>query len=159
MSMTVPLTAGEICTREVVFSDRGMLLDEAARLMRAHHVGSLVVTEERAPKERIVVGVITDRDLATAVVAQERDPKAFRVGDIMSTDVVAAREADSLLDVLSVMRRRKVRRLPVTGPRGELVGLVTLDDVLGVVAEQMQALAAAVGAANRHEAAAGKVQP
>jgi CBS domain-containing protein len=149
--MITPLTAGEICTRDVVFSDRGMLLGDAARLMRSQHVGSLVVVEERSPKERVVVGMITDRDLATAVVALERDPRAIRVGDVMSGDVVTVREQDSLLDVLSVMRRKKVRRVPVTGARGELIGLVSIDDLLSVVAEQMQALAAAVGAAGHHE--------
>src|SRR5689334_1813535 len=105
--MNVPLTAGEICTRTVVYSDRGMLLDEAARLMRTHHVGSLVVVEERSPRERIVLGMVTDRDLATAVVALERDPKALRVADVMSEDVVTVREQDSVLDVLAVMRRKK----------------------------------------------------
>jgi CBS domain-containing protein len=148
------LTAGEICTRTVVHTDRGMLVDEAARLMRTHHVGSLVVTEERSPRERIVVGMVTDRDITTAVVALERDPRAYRVGDTMSPDVVTVREQDALLDVLAVMRRKKVRRVPVTGPRGELAGLVALDDVLAVVAEQLQALAAAVGAAQGHENAA-----
>jgi CBS domain-containing protein len=151
--MNIPLTAGEICTRTVVYTDRGMLLDEAARLMRTHHVGSLVVVEERSPKERIVVGMVTDRDIATGVVALDRDPHAFRVGDIMSPDVVTVREQDSVLDVLAMMRHKKVRRVPVTGARGDLIGLVALDDVLAIVAEQMQALAAAVGAAQRHEVA------
>lgn len=137
--------------REVVFADPGMMLGEAARLMRAHHVGSLVVVDERSPKERTVVGMVTDRDIATAVVAADRDPHAFRVGDIMSKDVVTAREQDSVLDLLAAMRRKKVRRLPVTGPRGELIGLVAMDDVLGLVAEQMQALAEAVGASQRRE--------
>lgn len=153
--MNVPLTAGEICSRIVVYADRGMMAAEAARLMHRHHVGSLVVVEDRAPTQRIVVGVVTDRDLATAIVALERDPHATRVGDIMGPGVVTAREQDSVLDVLSQMQRRKVRRVPVTGTQGELVGLVTLDDVLAIVAEQMQALAAAVGAANRHEAGSG----
>ena len=152
--MKVPLNAGEICTRAVVYTDRGMLLDEAARLMRTHHVGTLVVVEERSPRERIVVGMITDRDIATGVVALDRDPHAFRVGDLMSSDVATVREQDSMLDVLAMMRHKKVRRMPVTGPRGELVGLVALDDVLAVVAEQMHALADAVGAAQRHEIAA-----
>lgn len=148
------LTAGQFCTRTVVFTDRGMVLDAAARLMRTHHVGSLVVVEERSPGERIVVGMITDRDLATAVVALERDPKSFCVGDIMSADVVTIREQDSLADVLAVMRRRRVRRVPVTGARGELVGIVSVGDVLGVVTGQMQALAAAVGVVQRQEVAA-----
>ena len=158
-AMNVPLTAGEICTRTVLFTDRGMLLDEAARLMRTHHVGSLVVVEERSPRERIVVGMITDRDLVTQVMALERDPRAFRVGDIMHGDVVTVREQDSVLDTLAVMRRKKVRRVPVTGARGELIGLVALDDVLALVAEQMQALALAVGAANQHELGAEPAVP
>lgn len=149
--MNVPLTAGEICIRTVVFTDRGMLLDEAARLMRTHHVGSLVVVEERSPKERFVVGMITDRDITTGAVALDRDPRAFRVGDIMSPDVVTVREQDSVLDVLATMRHKKVRRVPVTDGRGVLIGVVALDDVLAIVAEQMQALASAVGAAQRHE--------
>ncbi|WP_427913476.1 CBS domain-containing protein [Ramlibacter sp. MMS24-I3-19] len=146
-----PLTAADVCTRRVVFTDRGMMLDEAARLMRSHHVGSLVVVEERSPRERIVVGMVTDRDITMAVVALDRDPRAFRVADIMSREVATVRESDSVLDVLALMRRKKVRRVPVTGPGGELVGLVALDDMLAVVAEQMQALGAAVGAAQRHE--------
>jgi CBS domain-containing protein len=154
LAPNVALTAGEFCTRSVVHTGRGMLLDAAARLMRTHHVGSLVVVEERFPGERIVVGMITDRDLATAVVALERDPKSFCVGDVMSGDVVTVREQDSLSEVLAVMRRRRVRRVPVTGARGELVGIVSVGDVLGVVTGQLQALAAAVGAAQRQEATA-----
>jgi CBS domain-containing protein len=148
-----PLTAGDICTRAVVFTDPAMMLGEAARLMRGHHVGSLVVIEERSPADRIVVGMITDRDIASAVVAADRDPHALRVADVMSREVVTAREQDSVLDLLEVMRRRRVRRIPVTGPRGELLGLVALDDLLALVAEQMHALAAAVGAAQKHETA------
>jgi CBS domain-containing protein len=151
--MTTPLTAGDICTRTVVCADPRMMLAEAARLMRTHHVGSLVVVEERSAGERLVVGMITDRDIATAVVAAERDPHAFRTGDIMSRDVLTAREQDSILDLLAVMRRKRVRRVPVTGPGGELLGIVTLDDILEVVADQMRALAYAVTAAGGREVA------
>jgi CBS domain-containing protein len=145
------LTAGDLCTRTVVYTDPAMLIGEAARLMRTHHVGALPVVEERSPRQRIVVGMLTDRDIASAVVAADRDPHALRVGDLMSADVVTARETDSVLDLLEVMRRKRVRRVPVTGSQGELVGMVALDDLLAVVAEQMQALAAAVGAAQKHE--------
>jgi CBS domain-containing protein len=69
----------------------------------------------------------------------------------MTRDVVSAREHDSLLDLLAAMRRRKVRRVPVTDPRDMLMGIVSLDDVLAVLAEQMQAVAAAVTAAASHE--------
>lgn len=80
------------------------------------------MVEERAPGLRIVVGIITDRDIATAVVAADRDPHAFRVGDVMSADPVTARESDSLPDLLAVMRRRRDQRVPVRGTLGELLG-------------------------------------
>jgi CBS domain-containing protein len=157
--MNATLTAGEVCNRDVVWTDRGMLLDEAARLMRTHHVGSLVVVEERAPGRRSVVGMVTDRDLATSVIALERDPKAYRVGDVMSADVVTVREQDSMMDVLAVMRRGKVRRVPVTGAQDDLLGIVSVDDLLPIIAGQLQALAAAVGAAQRHEATSTATEP
>lgn len=149
--MNIPFSAGDLCTRTVVFTDPGMMASEAARLMRMHHVGSLVVVEEHSPAQRIVVGVVTDRDIATAIVGTDRDPHAFRVGDIMAREVVTAREQDTLADVLAAMRRKRVRRVPVTGPQGELIGIVTSDDILAVVAGQMRALADAIGAAGKHE--------
>ena len=145
------LTAGVVCSRTVAVGYPSLALNEAARLMRARHVGCLVVVEEVAVGENLVVGILTDRDVAMSVVAADRDPHGLRVGDVMTRDVVTAREHDSLLDLLAAMRRRKVRRIPVTDARDMLVGIVSLDDVLAVLAEQMQAVAAAVTAATSHE--------
>lgn len=146
-----PLNAGAICTRTVMIAYPGMALNEAARLMREHHVGCLVVVEQQSPEDRVVVGMLTDRDIVTAVVAADQDPHGLRVGDVMNKDVVTAREQDSVLDVLTAMRRKRVRRIPVTGPRGTLIGIVALDDVLEIVAEEMQALSSTVGAAQKRE--------
>jgi CBS domain-containing protein len=145
------MTAGDICTRVVSIAYPALSIDEAARVMREQHVGSLVVVEEKAPEDRQVVGMLTDRDIVTAVVAGQKDAVALRVADVMSRDVVSAREDDTVLDVLATMRRRSVRRLPVVGANDRLVGVVAVDDVLDLLAEQMQALAAAVDAAQRHE--------
>jgi len=149
--MKDPINAGDICTRTVTIAYSIMPAADAARLMRERHVGCLVVVEEVSPAERIVIGVLTDRDIALGIVAADRDPHSTRVGDIMSKTVVTAREEDSLLDLLSAMRRKAVRRIPVTGPRGNLIGIVAIDDVLEVLAQQMQAVATAVAAASRHE--------
>lgn len=146
-----PLNAGAICTRTVTIAYPSMALNEAARLMREHHVGCLVVVEQQSSKDRVVVGMLTDRDIVTVVVAADRDPHGLRMGDVMSQDVVMAREQDSVLDVLGTMRRKRVRRIPVTGPRDTLIGIVALDDVLEIVAEEMQALASAVGATQKQE--------
>lgn len=149
-----PLNAGDICTRVVTIAFPSMAVNEAARLMRDHHVGCLVVVEERTLEDRVVVGMLTDRDIAIGVVAADRDPHGMRVGDVMSKGVTSAREDDSLADLLSAMRRKGVRRVPVVSPQGSLIGVVALDDVLDVLAQEMKAVAEAVGAASRHEATA-----
>lgn len=145
------LTAGDICTRVVAVVYPEVSIDEAARMMRDQRVGSLVVIEERSTTDRHVVGVLTDRDIVTAVVAAQKDPQALRIGDVMSTKVVTARETDSVLGLLASMQRKGVRRVPVVDELDRLVGVVAIDDVLAVVAEAMEALASAVGAAQQHE--------
>lgn len=136
------LTSGEICTRNVSFAERGMPLTEAAKLMREHHVGCLVVVE--AGVLRKVEGVLTDRDIVVAVVARGVAPHTLTVGDVMSADPVTAREDDSLIDLMRTMRAKGVRRVPVVGAHGELVGIVSLDDVLAVLAEELGLLVAAI---------------
>ncbi len=149
--MTDELTAGDLCSRIVTIGYAGMPVSEAARLMRQHHVGCLVVVEKLSARESTVIGVLTDRDIAIGVVAADRDPHALKVEDLMTKDVVTASEQDGVLDLVAAMRRRKVRRIPVLGPRNILVGIVSLDDVLVVMAQQIQAVAAAVSAAASHE--------
>jgi CBS domain-containing protein len=144
------LSAGELCTRDTVFAQAQMGVAEAARLMREHHVGSLVIVEQ-GPRGRVVVGMLTDRDIVTAIVAKEVDPTLVRVGDVMSRDPLTAREADSVLDVLTGMRRRGVRRVPVLDAQGVLLGILAIDDVLGVLAEQMRAVVAVIESGSSKE--------
>ena len=144
------LSAGELCTRNVVFAERQLSVTEAAQLMREHHVGCLVVTDE-ALGSRVPVGLLTDRDIVLAVVAKGVDAQTLRVEDVMSTDPATAREGDSLLDTLAVMRRAGVRRLPVTDAQGRLQGLLTLDDVIETVGEEMSVLVQVLVSARRRE--------
>lgn len=137
------LTTGEICTRSVTIAFRTTSVDEAARLMRDNHVGCLVVVDE-VDGRRIVVGVLTDRDIVTAVVAPGIDAATLTVDDVMTTDLVTAREDDSLIDLMRSMRRKGVRRVPVVGGQDELTGVVTLDDVLGVLSEELSLLVGTV---------------
>lgn len=149
-AMTETLNAGEVCSRIVTIAERGMAVDEAARLMREHHVGCLIVVDE-TPQGRMPVGILTDRDIVTSIVAKDVDTTFLCLEDVMVRDLVTARESDSLMDLLGLMRRKGVRRLPVLGAKGELVGLVTLDDVLDVLAQQFSALAAAIESEQRRE--------
>lgn len=144
------LTTGEICTRSVTIAFRLTPLDGAAQLMRENHVGCLVVVDEVGGK-RVVVGMLTDRDIVTAVVAADLAPSALRVEDVMTTDLVTTREDDSLIDLMRIMRRKGVRRMPVVGQQDELLGIVTLDDVLAILAEELNLLVAAIDSEGKRE--------
>jgi CBS domain-containing protein len=145
------LPAGDLCTRETVVAPRKRSLTEAARWMREHPVGSLVIVEEQ-PTGRVPVGMITDRDLVSAVLAPDVDAHALRVEDLMNSEPVAMREQVSLFDARAAMRGHGVRRLVVTDAQGLLQGVLALDDVIEVVAEQMQAVAKPLSSGRPREA-------
>ena len=96
---------------------------EAARLMREEHIGSLPITDDEQ-----LVGMITDRDITTRVVAEAADPKTTSVGAVYSRDVVSVEPDNDLDEALQLMARHQVRRLPVV-ENGRLVGIVAQADV------------------------------
>ena len=153
--MSEKMNAGGFCNRIVTVAERSLSLVQAAQLMRDHHVGSLVVVDETGAG-RLVVGMLTDRDIITAVIAQEVDPATLVVEDVMTSEVVSALEDDSLMDVLGLMRRKGLRRVPVTSADGVLQGLITLDDLLGILSEQLRAMVLAIEAEQLRER---KVRP
>lgn len=145
------MNIGEICSRVVVFARKTMPLSDAAKLMREHHVGSLVVIDGE-DRERIPVGIITDRDIVVEVLAAGLDYREVTVGDIMATELMTAREQDSMLDVLRAMRRGGIRRMPVVTASGSLAGIVTVDDLLEIVAEELGDLVKAIASEQSKEA-------
>jgi CBS domain-containing protein len=131
------MRAGEFCTREVVIIAKGCTVIEAARLMRDHHVGDLVVIEER-DGERVPIGILTDRDIVVEVIAKEANRlSSLLVGDIMSSEPLAAREDESLSDTLKRMCARGIRRIPVVNERGGLLGILSIDDLMEQVCEEL----------------------
>jgi CBS domain-containing protein len=96
---------------------------EAARLMREEHIGSLPITDGEQ-----LVGMITDRDITTRVVAEAADPKVTSVEDVYSRDLVSVEPDNDLQEALQLMARHQVRRLPVV-ESGRLVGIVAQADI------------------------------
>lgn len=133
----------ECCNRDVVVTGRDTGVIEAARLMRRHHVGSLVVVESEAGRNR-PVGIVTDRDLVVEVLAQEALTAELRVDDVMSGELVTVREDALLWEALDRMRTLGIRRMPVIGEDGALVGILTLDDVIELLAEAIGSVAALI---------------
>lgn len=137
------MNIGSICTRTVVTVDRAAPLPDAARLMREHHVGALVVTQHQA-EVGAVIGVVTDRDLSVEVLARGLDAAAVQVGQLLRTPVVAVPETAALDEAVALMQQHGVRRLLVTGAQGQLSGIVSLDDLLVAFAAQVGVLAQVV---------------
>lgn len=146
------MAVGEICNHEVVIAEKALSVVDAAQLMRKHHVGDLVVVEEKAGRKH-PVGIVTDRDIVVEVVAAGVDPDALKVGDIMGPEVATVHEGEGLFEALRHMRDKGVRRMPVVDHQGGLVGILTLDDLLGLLAEEMTELAKLVSHERQREAA------
>ncbi len=134
------MTIGTICNRDTIFTTRNSSIVDAAQLMRDHHVGDLVVVDEQAGR-RVPVGIVTDRDLVIEILARQVAPGSVTIGDIMSGELVTAREGDGLFDTLQRMRAKGVRRVPVVDAGGALAGIVAVDDFLDLLAEEISALA------------------
>lgn len=144
------MRVGEVCNREVVMVGRGATLLEAAKLMRNQHVGTVVVVEEQNGNP-IPVGILTDRDMVIALIAEEVPLNAVSVGDVTSVELIVARESDGLFETVEHMRDRGIRRLPVVAENGSLVGIIAVDDVLELLAEQLTALVKLVDCERRRE--------
>jgi CBS domain-containing protein len=97
------------------------------------------------------VGIVTDRDLVLAVMAEGLDPSLFTVGDVMSVDLVTAPADASLLDAAQALRRHRVRRLIVIDDAGRVVGLAALEDLLEALARELSELAMALRGARDRE--------
>jgi len=134
------MNIGEVCTREVYMVNPGESLLEAAREMRRRNVGCIVVVEQLG-KLVVPIGILTDRDIVRALPEHSGNLGALPVADIMTRDLLALSENDSFVDAMVRLRQRGVRRAPVVGASGDLVGIVSTDDLLGIIAEQLCSLA------------------
>ena len=134
------MTVGHFCNREVVFAGRDSTIVEIAQLMRLHHVGDVVIVEDRG-EVRVPVGIITDRDLVVGLIADGVDIDAVTAGDVMSYELITARTDDPLWETLKRMRGQGVRRIPVVDDQGGLEGILALDDVLELLADELSMLA------------------
>jgi len=132
---------GDICVRDVVIAAKDMTVREAAKLMRQNHVGDLVVTEENTGGRHIPLGIVTDRDLVLSVIATTLDPSVFTVGDLLIRDVVTVSEDQGIFESIQHMRKNGVRRMPVVDRHGGLVGIISIDDLIQLLGEEMGLLA------------------
>ncbi|AHE67014.1 CBS domain-containing protein [Legionella oakridgensis] len=137
------MKVGEFCNREVIviYSDESVMT--AAKLMRKHHVGNVILVEKH-DDFRKPIGIITDRDLVIEVMVPKISPEDLVVRDLITGPLLTIGEEDSLYDALDLMRIKGIRRLPVIGKQGELVGIITIDDITDLLTEMLGRVAGVV---------------
>lgn len=142
----------DYCNHDPITVKREYGLIDAASLMRDNHVGCVVVTEVDAGGVRRPVGILTDRDIVVGVLAQtDRKLDILRVDDVMTGDPAVTKANEDVSDALMTMRVKGIRRLPVVSDAGSLVGLLSFDDILDYVQDQVSDLAHLIGREQRRE--------
>ena len=122
-----------VCNTKIVTINKSATLEEVSSLMQKHHVGSLIVVESFNGK-LIPAGIITDRDIALTIGSLQK-PKEIRVEQIMQTQPITVKENEGIYETISKMQKHGVKRLPVIHDDGSLLGIVSADDLLGLMGE------------------------
>jgi CBS domain-containing protein len=154
------MRARTVCVRdlsahEVVTVTPTTTLAECAKIMREQHVGSVVVIDDEGSRDT-PRGIVTDRDVVVEAVAVGLDPSTLTAGDVMTTPLATVRDSDDILDALARMREHGVRRLPVLDDAGNLSGIVTVDNLLEALAEQLDAVVSVIKTEQTRETATRK---
>jgi CBS domain-containing protein len=126
----------ELCTPNVITIVAAASIVEAAKQMREHHVGDVIVLPDSG--DGYPIGVLTDRDITVELVAQDLPLSGVSVGDVMSRDIVTVKAQDDLADALEMMATNAIRRIPVIDENDEIVGILSIDDVISVIAEELK---------------------
>ena len=134
------MSISELCNREVIISEAEATALDAAKLMRKHHVGDVIIVKSENNIRR-PIGIVTDRDLIVEIMATELDPAVITVGDIMVPNLVTVQETTEIFETIQYMRRKAVRRAPVIDDKGGLIGIITMDDLLKLLSEELSELA------------------
>lgn len=133
----------ECCNVGVICCDADTPLPEVAALMRKHHVGDVIVIEDK-DGSRMPLGIVTDRDIVMETISVQIDASVFTAGDIMTSPLVCAREDEGFVETLRLMRQHKIRRMPIVTQAGALCGIVTADDLINLLAMELSLLTAAI---------------
>jgi CBS domain-containing protein len=140
----------EVCVLDVVCCARNTGIVEAARLMRAHHTGTLIVVDD-PDEERAPAGILTDRDIVVEVLGKGLDPARTTVAEVMSGKLVIAHEDEDTAVAVERMHQHGVRRVPVVNRRGSLVGVFTRDDAMQLHAARATELVEIAAKGQTHE--------
>ncbi|HVL75219.1 MAG TPA: CBS domain-containing protein [Noviherbaspirillum sp.] len=133
----------DFCNTDVVICDADTAVPDVAGLMRAHHVGDVIVIEERDGR-RFPAGIVTDRDIVLEAVSVGLDVKVFTAGDLMTSPLITVNATSGVFETLQTMSRHRVRRIGVVHEDGSLYGVVSADDLIKLLAQELTSLTVAI---------------
>jgi len=131
----------DLARSDVVTATEDTSVSELGQTMANETVGSVVIVDDEQP-----VGIVTDRDLALRCVAEEGDTSDKTAGNVMSENLETVEQTAGFFEAVDVMSDNGIRRLPVTDDSGELVGILTSDDLTTLLADEQQGLSSVIEA-------------
>jgi CBS domain-containing protein len=137
------MNIGKLCSRAVAAVPIGSSTEEVAILMHDMRVGCVLVTDGMGSVAR-VVGIVTDRDIVMAQLRHAASFSQLNISDVMTASPVSVREDEDLSMVARKMRDQGFRRAPVVNVRGELVGVISIDNLISHLAKDIRLLAGVV---------------
>ena len=144
------MNVSRIYTRSLIAAQRSNSLQKAAALMRLHHVGALLVTDDEPNSDR-ALGIITDRDLVVQVIADGIALEKRTIGDVMTQGISTISETSDVHEAIEVMRSNGIRRLAVVDEHGTLLGVLSFDDVIDAIAVELSGLADSIRSERERE--------
>ncbi len=133
------MSLGNLCRREVVVVNQGTPIKEAVKFMEEKNIGSVIVVGGGKP-----VGIVTDRDILLRVVNKGLDPEKSSVDDVMTKEIVTLKEGMGLFEALEQVKGKGIRRFPIVDARGNLKGIMTLDDIIYLLGKEMADVASII---------------
>ncbi len=130
------ITAKDIMTKDPATVDINATAQNIAKLMSNRRIGTVVVMKGRKP-----IGIVTDTDLTKRIVATAKEPKKLKAQYIMSSPLLFVLPSDKINDVVSKMKKHRVKRMPVI-EKGKLVGIISTTDIARTTPEMMDLLEA-----------------
>jgi len=116
----------DVMVKQVITTRKDSTVEEAVKLMNEREIGCLIVTENDRP-----IGILTERDLLKRILVKSKDLKGMKVQDVMSMPLISVEPNVQIGDASRLMFQKNIKKMPIV-KRGELVGLVTLTDILRI---------------------------
>lgn len=125
--MDLKMLVGDCMTRGVITLDKTKTVYDAAKLISSKEIGSVIITDKKD-----AIGILTERDIVSKIVAKNKDPKKVKLEKVMSKPLKAIYAHQTIQDAALAMRQNKIKRLAVLDKDNKLVGIITQGDLIGV---------------------------